>query len=137
MSRTQPTPVEAAILRVCCARCGAGQGEWCVVTGTSRITQELHILRSYNAMSAGYLPLAQPCSVDWAGFGLDPELPCGKVTAVTITLACTEGHSAWSLACGDCAERMDSYGPEWWCPFCLSAGASVVAGFSISDGVTA
>lgn len=63
MSRTKPTPLEAAILKVACSRCGSGQGHWCETGhywgGARRPAGQLHVLRSYNATSAGFLPLAE------------------------------------------------------------------------------
>lgn len=58
------------------------------------------------------------CNVAWRAFGLEPEHSCANPATVVISIACVHEHVARSAACPGCLALMESYGPEWGCPWC-------------------
>lgn len=66
MTRTRRTAADTATLRAPCSRCGVRAGVWCQVVGfppwvgpaTHRPAARLHMLRIYEALRRGYLPIA-------------------------------------------------------------------------------
>jgi hypothetical protein len=64
--------------------------------------------------------IGDPCAVDWPAFDLEPEDCPGGPAAFEVTLTCPEGHAARSESCAECADLMDSFGPDWDCGTCLT-----------------